>query len=254
MGDNSINSINVNEFANGLTNIDVTRVVNNVPAGTQAICHKEENHSPCDHTYKYRNFNGWCNNLNNPQYGKSISPLLRFLPAQYDDAISRQRFRSVGSKPLPSPRLVSIVVHADVSHLHTRYTLMLMQFGQFLDHDLTLTPVNKGVHNIILDCRACDSSQTVHPECWPIPVPRNDPYFPALNISSGRPHCIAFTRSLPGQQRLGPREQLNQNTAFLDASQIYGQNICAADKLRQFQGVSLNSPYLALQPLIPRVS
>ena len=80
---------------------------------------------------------------------------------------------------------------------------MLMQYGQFLDHDITLTPVNKGVHNIILDCRACDSSQTVHPECWPIPVPRNDPYFPALNISSGRPHCIAFTRSLPGQQRLG---------------------------------------------------
>ena len=239
--DNSIsNAINVNEFANGLTNIDVTRVVNNVPVGTQAQCHKEENHSPCDHTYKYRNFNGWCNNLNNPQYGKSISPLVRFLPAQYDDAISRQRFRSVGSKPLPSPRLVSIVVHADVSHLHTRYTLMLMQFGQFLDHDITMTPVNKGVHNIILDCRACDSSQTVHPECWPIPVPRNDPYFPALNISSGRPHCIAFTRSLPGQQRLGPREQLNQNTAFLDASQIYGQNICDGDNLREFSAGRLN--------------
>ena len=66
----------------------------------------------------------------------------------------------------------------------------------------------------------------MHPECWPIPVPRNDPYFPALNISSGRPHCIAFTRSLPGQQRLGPREQLNQNTAFVDASQIYGQVDC----------------------------
>lgn len=46
-------------------------------------------------------------------------------------------------KALPSPRLVSIVVHADVSHLHGRYTLMLMQFGQFLDHDVSLTPVNK---------------------------------------------------------------------------------------------------------------
>ena len=68
-------------------------------------------------------------------------------------AISRPRFRSVGNKPLPSPRLVSIVVHADVSNLHSRYTLMLMQFGQFLDHDITLTPVNKGIHNIILDCR-----------------------------------------------------------------------------------------------------
>ena len=61
----------------------------------------------------------------------------------------------------------------------------------------------QGFPDSILDCRSCDSSNTVHPECWPIPVPKNDPYFPALNTTSGRAHCIAFTRSLPGQQRLG---------------------------------------------------
>ena len=135
-------------------------------------CTLDENALPCDHTNKYRTFNGWCNNLNSPQYGKSVAPLLRFLSAKYDDgefekpiyafyyvfhyifvvffiihiifsAISRPRFRSLAGKPLPSPRLVSIVVHADVSHLHGRYTLMLMQYGQFLDHDITLTPINK---------------------------------------------------------------------------------------------------------------
>ena len=36
-----------------------------------------------------RNFNGWCNNLNNPQWGKSLSPHNRFLPAQYDDGRPR---------------------------------------------------------------------------------------------------------------------------------------------------------------------
>ena len=112
------------------------------------------------------------------------------------------------------------------------YKLPLSQLSQ-LPHCHTLT--------LLSLVRACDSSQTVYPECWPIPVPRNDPYFPALNISSGRPHCIAFTRSLPGQQRLGPREQLNQNTAFVDASHIYGQDICQADSLREFSGGRLNT-------------
>ncbi|CAB4055353.1 PXDN [Lepeophtheirus salmonis] len=223
--------VNIDDFADGLTNIDVTRVIpTNAPL---EVCPFDENSLPCDHTHKYRTMNGWCNNLNNPQYGKSVTPLVRFLSAKYDDAISRPRFRSATGKSLPSPRMVSIVVHADVSHLHGRYTLMLMQFGQFLDHDITLTPVNKGFPDSILDCRGCDSARTVHPECWPISVPKNDPYFPALNTTSGRAHCIAFTRSLPGQQRLGPREQVNQNTAFIDASMIYGNDKCDSIDLRQ---------------------
>ncbi|KAJ8915168.1 hypothetical protein NQ315_000420 [Exocentrus adspersus] len=45
--------------------------------------------------------------------------------------------------------------------------------------------------------------------------------------------CFPFMRSLPGQQKLGPREQVNQNTAFLDASQVYGENHCV---LRQLKG------------------
>ena len=48
-------------------------------------CTLDENALPCDHTNKYRTFNGWCNNLNSPQYGKSVAPLLRFLSAKYDD-------------------------------------------------------------------------------------------------------------------------------------------------------------------------
>ena len=92
----------------GLTNIDVTRVVSTVPVQSLAECHKEENHSPCDHTYKYRTFNGWCNNLNNPQYGKSLSPLLRFLPAQYDDGKLSPVTCHLSLQPDSSPRPITI--------------------------------------------------------------------------------------------------------------------------------------------------
>ena len=84
--------MDLDDFAAGLTNIDVTRVVSTVVPNNllrQQELDKcqdpDENTLPCDHTYKYRTYNGWCNNLNSPQYGKSVTSLVRFLSAKYDD-------------------------------------------------------------------------------------------------------------------------------------------------------------------------
>ncbi|XP_043188890.1 peroxidasin homolog pxn-1-like [Amphibalanus amphitrite] len=224
----------VQGFSTSLRQFDVSSLVSQVPIIDQ--CRADEETVPCDPAAPYRTYSGYCNNLANPNFGKSVTPQHRLLPAQYDDGISRPRQRSVTGVPLPSPRLISTTLHDDVSNPHSRYTMFLMQFGQFLDHDISMTPINKGFGDSILNCRDCDSANRVHPECWPISVPQNDPYFPPVNVSSGRPFCIAFTRSLPGQQTLGPREQINQNTAYLDASHIYGQDQCEARSLRQFQG------------------
>ena len=110
---------------------------------------------------------------------------------------------AVSGRPLPSPRMISANIHNDVSAPHTRYSLMVMQYAQLLDHDLTFTPVNRGFGGSIIDCNSCDSAKTVHPECAPISVPPNDPWFPHIERSTGRPKCIPFTRSLPGQLTLG---------------------------------------------------
>ena len=39
----------------------------------------------CDHGYKYRTYDGCCNNLRQPLWGASFQPLARFVPPQYAD-------------------------------------------------------------------------------------------------------------------------------------------------------------------------
>ncbi|BET01777.1 oxidoreductase activity, acting on peroxide as acceptor [Nesidiocoris tenuis] len=195
-----------------------------------------DENGPCNPRSPYRTFTGHCNNLERPNLGKSMTTFARLLPSVYEDGISSPRVTSVTGQPLPSPRLVSSMIHADISYLHSRYTLMVMQFAQFVDHDLTFTPNHRGFFSSIPDCRPCDSAIAVHPECMPIAVPQGDPFYPQRNVTTGERMCLAFMRSLPGQQSFGAREQINQNSAYLDGSMIYGEHACQARQLRGYNG------------------
>jgi peroxidase len=159
-------------------------------------CFPSEELRQCDPSARYRTFSGWCNNLASPFWGQANTVLRRLFPAVYDDGISAPRTRSVhNGVPLPNPRLVSREVHTSETNPDPKYTLMVMQWGQLIDHDLTHTPMIRGHANSVLDCRACDSERE-HPACYPIPVPQEDRFFPSTV-------CIPFTRSNAGQQRLG---------------------------------------------------
>ena len=58
----------------------------------------------------------------------------------YSDSKSLPR-GGLSSSTLPSPRKISSVVHRGEEPVgDSTVTVMLMQFGQFLDHDITLTP------------------------------------------------------------------------------------------------------------------
>ncbi|XP_052759385.1 uncharacterized protein LOC113522388 [Galleria mellonella] len=233
--DDSLSFATANDFADSLQSVDVSGFIGKDQLGPtiEPGC---DDQGPCNPDSPFRTYTGHCNNLRNPNLGKSLTTFARLLPPVYEDGVSRPRINSVTGTPLPSPRIVSTVIHPDISNLHTRYTLMVMQFAQFLDHELTMTPIHKGFHESIPDCRSCDSPRTVHPECNPFPVPRGDHYYPEVNVTSGERLCFPFMRSLPGQQQLGPREQVNQNTAFIDASVVYGENPCIVRTLRGFNG------------------
>jgi peroxidase len=219
-----------------------------------------EQRTPCDHSYPFRTHSGWCNNLVTPSAGTSFHVFKRFLPSVYEDGISSPRNTAKSGRTLPSGRAISVAVHGDRTNLHTRYTLITMQFGQILDHDLTFTPQNFGLNNTILDCSACNSKETVHRECWPIEIPAKDSFFSASNAArvgvsrNDVPRCLHFVRSLNGQNRLGPREQISQVSAYLDASNIYGSDACDAVKLRTGSSGLLHStrhPLPNHKPLLP---
>ncbi|OQV25520.1 Chorion peroxidase [Hypsibius exemplaris] len=200
---------------------------------------------------KYRTFDGTCNNIAFPDAGATDSVLTRMLKPDYADSMSAPRIAK-GIDPLPSPRIVSKHVGGNADVPSTTVTHMFMQFGQFIDHDITNTARMTGVDGATPTC-CVTGNATLDPACFPISVPNDDPLSVVLSQT-----CIEFIRSLPGSG-LGcndtTREQVNQNTAFIDGSAIYGLSNETASDFRASKQGQLKSFKLKESPhgsLLPR--
>ncbi|KAF2363490.1 hypothetical protein FHG87_005760, partial [Trinorchestia longiramus] len=140
----------------------------------------------------YRTIDGSCNNPNNPTWGQAKTALQRILPAHYDDGVYEPRGRR-SPRQLPSARLVSISNVADVDSPDPELTLSVMQFGQFIDHDLTHVPIFRFGNESGIECcndRGFVDPALTHPSCFAIEIPSDDPFFSRF----GR-RCMNFVRS-----------------------------------------------------------
>ncbi|KAE8749096.1 hypothetical protein FOCC_FOCC004265, partial [Frankliniella occidentalis] len=176
---------------------------------------------------KYRTVDGTCNNLQHPMWGASLTGFRRVLRPQYENGLSTPIGWNKNVKyfgyPKPSARLVSTsIIKTEAITPDPSITHMVMQWGQFLDHDLDhAIPSETSTSWDGIDCKkSCDYAAP----CYPIEVPPNDP-----RVNNRR--CIDFIRSSAicgsGQTSvlfdgMQPREQINQLTSFVDASQVYG--------------------------------
>jgi len=236
----------------GLQHVDVqaTPLASACPFKSEAPFNR-----PCPaYSALYRTLDGSCNNKQRSQQGAALRPFARFLPPDYSDGIEELRV-AVSGAALPSARKVSTLVHRPVSRPSRRITMMVMQWGQFLDHDLTATAQSRGFNLSVPRC--CDertglplAEEDRHPDCLPVPISPGDPFYASHNQS-----CMEFLRSSPAPQpncALGPRDQINQVTTYLDASNVYGSDDHEMAQLRLWEGGMLRyKPVRFRKPLLP---
>ena len=109
-------------------------------------------------------------------------------------------------------------------------------WGQLVAHDISYTLPLSGYE------RCCDSMfrKENAMECYPIVANGNEAI------------CQEYVRSAIGLKpgcSLGPREQMNFATAFLDASAIYGSTPKSSEDLRLLKGGLLKLDYGGVLPL-----
>ena len=188
----------------------------------------------CDGAAKFRTMDGTCNNLRQPNYGRTGTPFQRILLPEYaKGSVDLPRKRNGDGRELPSAREISNRMAGGRNAADSENTLLLMQMGQFIDHDITHTP------NYAEEDKKCCRSDGKFPssfsseKCFPLRISHSDKFWQGVRT------CMEFSRSLssPGLQcELQHREQTNQITHWLDGSNIYGSSAEEAAALRDSRG------------------
>lgn len=165
---------------------------------------------------EYRSFDGTGNNPDDFEMGSSDEPLKRLTSAQYSDGMSAPT-----GTDRPDARTVSNVMASQTTtETNSRgLTDMVWLWGQFIDHDISLT-------------EPADPEESMN-----IEVPIGDIFFDPT--ASGTVE-MKFDRSVydtqSGDSYDNPRQQVNQITAYIDGGMVYGSDDIRAAELRLFEG------------------
>ncbi len=165
---------------------------------------------------EFASIDGVGNNLDNPEWGGTYEQLLRLVSTEYADGIS-----APAGEDRASPREISntVVAQEEATVNDRNLTDLVWLWGQFIDHDIDLT----------------ENADPAEP--LDIEVPQGDVYFDPQATGE---QVIHLNRSLydesTGDSIGNPRQQLNEITAYLDGSVIYGSDEERAAALRTFEG------------------
>lgn len=159
-----------------------------------------------------RSYDGTGNNQSNTNWGSAGTSFLRQAPSDYGDGIS-----TPSGSSRPNARELSNVLGNQPGNFADSRNLssFAWQWGQFLDHDITLTPSDAldPLHIFVNDS--------------------NDPLYPIIPMSRSTYDATTGTTT--------PRQQLNANSSYIDASMVYGSDAGRAAALRTFSGGLMNT-------------
>ena len=167
--------------------------------------------SPAVAAPEFRTIDGSGNNLANLTWGMAGTDLMRVAPetylAPYGGTGTRASAREV-SNALAAQGPRTMPSSAGISN-------MFWAWGQFLDHDISITPIAGG-------------------DPMSIPVPAGDPWFDPAGTGS---MSLRTTRAVPSSVGAdGSRAHPNAITSWIDASMVYGSDAATASKLRTNDG------------------
>ena len=170
-----------------------------------------ENTNPTGSQSDVRSIDGTANNNQNPGWGSADSELLRLTTVDYADGTNLP-----AGEERASAREISNVCVAQEGSIPSaaRVSDFFWQWGQFLDHDIDLVPT--------ID----------PPESFDIPVPAGDPDFDPNSTGSV---VIPLERSFYNIVD-NVRQQVNEITSYIDASNVYGSDTERALELRTLDG------------------
>ncbi len=155
-----------------------------------------------------------------PEWGATNTPIITIAPPAFTNGYS-----TPSGQDWPNPRAISNAVFAQSESIldDANRSDFVFVWGQFVDHDITLSPDGTTEH---LD----------------IPVPKGDKYFDPKSTGTA---VLPMNRSdyIPGTGTdiTNPRKYYNGITAYHDASNIYGSTQERANWLRSFKGGKLRT-------------
>lgn len=163
---------------------------------------------------EYRSIDGTGNNKQNTEMGSTGENYQRVLDSDPSRAPG-----SVTAAELPNVRDISNAVSNQTESTQNRKGAsdMFWLWGQFLDHDITL-------------------SAESHDEKANIAIPTGDRHFDPFGTGTAE---MGFTKSESVVGEDGQNYQINNITAYIDGSNVYGSDQETADSLREFSGGKL---------------